>query len=412
MAQKPIHSVKEKNNLNISSNPTVWVILLDGAGKSKLKEYCFNNGEIRIGWGDCGEIITEKTSGISNKVRAILINFQNKMKIGDIVFVEKSRKTIDAIGVVTGPPEFDSKTGVEDYPRKRKVNWIKTDIDEDVTRLNGGVQLDRKTVYPLPRYRLDLAAVFNLINKDTEEIVAVEETEEKKESFVFIIDEINRGNISKIFGELITLIESNKRLDADEAMTVTLPYSGETFGVPDNVYIVGTMNTADRSIALMDTALRRRFHFIEMMPNTKILENVKIKDDSGENELDIKRMLDTINKRIEYLYDREHTIGHGFFASFIKEENRSMDNLKDIFKNKIIPLLQEYFYDDYKKIQLVLGDDDRDIDKECKFIKEIPDEKESLFKGSDDIGFDIPQVRYEINPDAFENIKSYIKIYD
>lgn len=408
LAQKPIQSVKEKNNLNISSNPTVWIVLLDGAGKSKLKGYCFKNGEIRIGWGDCGEIITKETIGISNKERAILINFQDKMKIGDIVFVEKSRKTIDAIGIITGPSEFD-KNGYEDFPRKRNVHWIKIDINENVTDLNDGVQLDRKTVYPLPRYRIDLSEVFHLINKYVDEIVAVEETEEKKEPFVFIIDEINRGNISKIFGELITLIESNKRLDADEAMSATLPYSGETFGIPDNVYIVGTMNTADRSIALIDTALRRRFHFVEMMPNTKILETAIIKD--GSKAVNIMSMLERINKRIEYLYDREHTIGHGFFTSLIKKENQNKDNLKDIFKNKIIPLLQEYFYDDYKKIQLVLGDDDKNIGEEYKFVKEISDEKEKIFKGSDDIGFDIPQVRYEINPVAFENIESYIKIY-
>jgi 5-methylcytosine-specific restriction protein B len=230
-------------------------------------------------------------------------------------------------------------------------------------------------------------------------------------NFVFIIDEINRGNISKIFGELITLIESNKRLGGKEETRAVLPYSGDRFAVPGNVYILGTMNTADRSIALMDTALRRRFHFIEMIPNTKILKDVTIKDGSTEKVVNIMSMLDTINKRIEYLYDREHTIGHGFFTSLIKEENRNKDNLKDIFKNKIIPLLQEYFYDDYKKIQLVLGDDDKIIDEKYKFIKEISDEKESLFKGSDDNGFDIPQVRYEINPDAFEKIESYIKIY-
>ena len=229
--------------------------------------------------------------------------------------------------------------------------------------------------------------------------------------YVFIIDEINRGNISKIFGELITLVEPNKRFGAREERWATLPYSEDSFCVPDNVYILGTMNTADRSIALMDTALRRRFHFIEMIPNTKILKDVTIKDGSGEKVVNVMSMLDTINKRIEYLYDREHTIGHGFFTSLIKKENQNMDNLRDIFKNKIIPLLQEYFYDDYKKIQLVLGDNDKSIDKKYMFIKEISNEKESLFKGSDDIGFDIPQVRYEINPDAFENIESYIKIY-
>ena len=236
-------------------------------------------------------------------------------------------------------------------------------------------------------------------------------------NFVFIIDEINRGNISRIFGELITLIEPNKRLGGKEETRARLPYSGDRFGVPGNVYILGTMNTADRSIALMDTALRRRFHFIEMMPNTKILKdengNIKIREETNGSvkEVDVKKMLDTMNERIEFLYDREHTIGHGFFTKLIDKKNRNKENLREIFKNKIVPLLQEYFYDDYKKIQMVLGDDDKGIlEKNYKFIKEIP-RKEDLFKGSLD-DFDIPQVRYEINQGAFGNIESYIKIYD
>lgn len=174
---------------------------------------------------------------------------------------------------------------------------------------------------------------------------------------VFIIDEINRGNISKIFGELITLIEDDKRENA----YVTLPYSKEPFTVPKNIYILGTMNTADRSIALMDTALRRRFNFVEMMPDSDVFV-YKDKDDKVVGEIEvggvkIKSLLDAINERIEYLYDREHTIGHAYFKEFINGEG-DIQSLRKIFKNKIIPLLQEYFYDDYEKIALVLADED------------------------------------------------------
>ncbi|MCR5662730.1 MAG: AAA family ATPase [bacterium] len=178
----------------------------------------------------------------------------------------------------------------------------------------------------------------------------------KRQSYVFIIDEINRGNISKIFGELITLIEDTKREGEDEAASAILPYSGESFSVPKNVYILGTMNTADRSIALMDTALRRRFNFVEMMPDLKPLKDLTIKaeDSNGQEiEIHIDKMLRAINDRIEYLYDREHTIGHAFFMKLKKEP--TIEVLADIFRNKIIPLLQEYFYDDYAKIRLVLG---------------------------------------------------------
>ncbi len=226
---------------------------------------------------------------------------------------------------------------------------------------------------------------------------------ETNQPYIFIIDEINRGNISKIFGELITLIEPTKRMREDEAATAILPYTGDEFGVPNNVYIIGTMNTADRSIALMDTALRRRFKFIEMMPDENVLTSLNIQDIDGIN---VPKMLKTINERIEYLYDREHTIGHAYFTSLAK--NPTLDHLADIFLNAIIPLLQEYFYEDYSKIQLVLGDNAKE-NSAYKFILDHEINVRKVFKGDPDI--DLPEKKYSIQTNAFYQAESYKLIY-
>lgn len=180
-------------------------------------------------------------------------------------------------------------------------------------------------------------------------------------SYIIIIDEINRGNVSKIFGELITLIEPSKRIGEKEELKVTLPYSKKEFGVPKNVYIIGTMNTADRSITSLDTALRRRFEFVEMMPDVSKLSM----DCEGIN---LQELLKAINTRIEYLLDREKTIGHAFFVSV-----ENLEDLKKVFQNKIIPLLQEYFYNDYALINAVLNDNDMIFEdkKDDKYLQKI-----------------------------------------
>ncbi|EAJ9148440.1 AAA family ATPase [Campylobacter coli] len=218
---------------------------------------------------------------------------------------------------------------------------------------------------------------------------------ENLNSYIIIIDEINRGNISKIFGELITLIEPSKRIGEKEELKVRLPYSGDEFGVPKNVYILGTMNTADRSITSLDTALRRRFEFVEMMPDPSVLsDNCK--------DVNLQELLKAINTRIEYLLDREKTIGHAFF---IGVEN--LEDLKKVFQNKIIPLLQEYFYNDYALISAVLNDNGmiEKCEKDDKYLQKI--------KNLDNV--DSEKIIYNIasfDNEIWNDIKTYQAIYN
>lgn len=226
--------------------------------------------------------------------------------------------------------------------------------------------------------------------------------------YAMVIDEINRGNISKIFGELITLIEDDKREGTDNTISVTLPYSGKPFSVPANVDIIGTMNTADRSLALLDTALRRRFEFEPMLPKPELLAEIKI--ESNGKTIEVQKLLAKMNERIELLYDRDHCIGHAYF--FPLKEDNSLEKLGTIFQKQILPLLEEYFFEDWEKIRLVLGDKQKA--KEHQFITETKTDNDALIKlfgSGHGLDAESQPARYAINADAFGKVESYLGIY-
>lgn len=388
-AGQPVLKQKEQD-IGLNSSPTIWKVSLEGTGNNVTRAECLAKDHIRIGYDGYGEIITSETDFGLYGGKKVLDAFIYKMQVGDIVLSCFSATTIDAVGVVTGDYEWHDE--YDHYKRLRKVNWLVKGIQEDVTEANGAT-LTLSSVY---RLKLSLSDVMEIISKYSSD---TEEVEENRNNYVFIIDEINRGNISKIFGELITLIEPTKRIGQTEGTAVKLPYSKKLFGVPDNVYLIGTMNTADRSISTIDTALRRRFQFKEKQPDPEVLDGVFVED------ISMKDLLWRMNQKISALYDREHTIGHAYFTGL--KENPTIEQLASIFENNIIPLLQEYFYEDYEKIRLVLGDNNK-TERSEQFITKDGMNYTELF-GNTDFGMD-DMFHYEINLVAFDNIEAYRSI--
>lgn len=314
-------------------------------GGDEVYEYCLENNLVALGWGgdidykDCknkDEIKKKYVDKYKEENFAIdaLDRFVNWIKPGDITIISQGNFQARAIAKITGTYFYDKDAPIS-YKHFRKVEWLHKDLVLPVEQILKEKQFSQQSIYMFGKRDLNIENIKALLSK-------VETINNNR--YIIIIDEINRGNISKIFGELITLIESDKRIGNTNEIFVTLPYSNEKFGVPNNVHIVGTMNTADRSIALIDTALRRRFNFIEMMPNYSILsENIE--------GINVRKFLEVINERIEYLFDRDHVIGQAYFI----KKNMNFNDLVNIVVNKVIPLLQEYFYEDWEKIEIILG---------------------------------------------------------
>ncbi|MBQ6523559.1 MAG: AAA family ATPase, partial [Atopobiaceae bacterium] len=361
-------------------SPRVWKMGLTTNGISNLIDLCREEGCIRLGWDEFAPEDVEDSSVLSSMNKRAILAFQNEMQPGDFVVIPGVSADEYGVAVVTG--EFYWKPELGDAMRYRSAKWLKNIDRATFIEMNGGKRLTLQTVYELDRVTAaQLVEALGLVSEP-------ERRRQERKNYVFIIDEINRGNVSKVFGELITLLEDSKRKGAKEELIVELPYSGDSFGVPSNVYVIGTMNTADRSIALMDTALRRRFSFVEVMPDESLFESLEVEG------VDIKNMLEVMNRRIELLYDREHTLGHAYLMPL--RETPTVKCLQSIFQNKLSPLLQEYFFDDYAKIGAVLGVAAGD------FIEKMP--ADNVFWSGSEVNYDVqPSYRMKGAPDNAES---------
>lgn len=354
-AKNNAQALAKKNLVSLTqqqfNDAIFYKVSLGDTSKAEGKEvydYCINNNVISIGFGEGIDFTGKDEEEVNelindNKIdpySAKAINyFKNYLQVGNYVIISNGNLYIRALGRVTGKYIFEKEAGIG-HNHFRSVEWIFKDVEIPVNEFYQK-NLSQQTIYKLKKEFI-IPTFFVKAERQAEI-----KTEPK--NFVIIIDEINRGNVSSIFGELITLIEPTKRAGNPEALEVVLPYSKKRFTVPSNVFIIGTMNTADRSIESLDTALRRRFSFKEMAPKSELIRT------EGESKgviegIDLIKLLDKMNDRIEKLIDKDHKIGHSYFISI-----NSIQGLQLAFKDKVIPLLEEYFFGDFGKIGLVLG---------------------------------------------------------
>lgn len=348
-----LYDLKTAKVLNISEHPFL---------KAKVAVSSNNNVRATL-WGTLQAHTIEECEHVNYTNRqAPLIFNKNENSVWEIIeanleseapeIIELVAKSKDFNPVTTKKKRYVFTTFHQSFSYEDFIEGIKPIIYEDEQNPERGKQV----IYDIK------SGLFKKIVKEA--------NEDRDNDYAIFIDEINRGNIANIFGELITLIEDDKRIDTDNYIPVKLPYSGEPFGVPPNLFIIGTMNTADRSVEALDTALRRRFSFIEMNPEPQKLSEPKFKCEG----IDLEKLLFSINGRIEKLLDKDYCIGHSYFMT-IKNRQEPLEEIKTIFENKILPLLQEYFYGDWGKIMLVIGN---------KFIVKKEDPIKFLSNGLDD----------------------------
>ena len=400
--------VKEASDSLDVTGRRIWKVSLGNyVTEGHIYEECIEKGIALIGFGAGADFSSckstediQRTFSASGEqltlddypIKAINM-FARQMKKGDLVVVSEGNLKFRAIGEITGGYHRIDRDNGDTYNQCRDVRWLRVYTPALPYETLMENRFSQTTVYELRPGSINLDKLQTLLK-------GREGGEEAVKPRVLIIDEINRGNVSRIFGELITLIEPSKRANAAEALEAVLPYSKERFSVPDNVHLIGTMNTADRSLAGLDIALRRRFEFIEMPPRPELLSGVVV---AG---VDIQTLLATMNRRIEVLLDRDHMLGHAYFMSL--QNGDDLASLATIFCNQVLPLLQEYFFEDWQRIAWVLNDHRKPAG--CRFVVPPPYSAETLFGA----GAEVPSEAklWRLDPRAFDLPESYSGIIE
>lgn len=396
---------------------TIWKMSLGNTqiDEDEIFDECIDGGYALLGYGKNIDFSGAKTvEDIQAKYKSAGLDpkdlpefavgsvstFLLQVKKGDLVVVTEGNFKFRALGEFTGDYEYAPRPESWDgFAQKRRVKWLR--VYEPALPYGELMkkQFVQRTIYQLRPHAIDLDKLAALLAPHGQQVAGPNSGEAEIRK-VLIIDEINRGNVSRIFGELITLLEESKRKGQSEALQVFLPYSKKLFSVPKNVYVIGTMNTADRSLTGLDIALRRRFSFVELAPQPGKLKGVVI-----EGQIDLSELLEAINARIEILLDRDHCIGHTYFMSL--KSDSPLSDLANVFRRQVIPLLQEYFFEDWSRIRLVLNDH-RKADPQHCFLRGPVHSAQALI--GEDVMISADDRRWLLNERAFNFVGSYLGV--
>lgn len=403
--------VDEAPMATMGVNTTIWKMSLGNRSEENhIYEECIRDERILLGWGrglDYSAVTSradivrmlggdEQEGKTPSGVTAVNY-FVREMKKGDLVIIADGNSKFRAVGEVTGNyVHLSREEEGDDFSQSRSVRWLKVFNPSMDCSAILNKDFTQAALYILGSHVIDRTKLAALLAANATDVLAQQGPQKR----VLIIDEINRGNISRIFGELITLIEPSKRAGSDEALSVVLPYSKRSFSIPNNLYLIGTMNTSDRSLTGLDIALRRRFVFKEMPPRPDLLEKAIVEG------ISIQLLLTVMNQRIEALLDREHCLGHAYFLPLL--EDNSLVCLARIFEHQVLPLLKEYFFEDWERIHWVLNDH-RKLPAN-RFVIPAKSTVASLF--GDEFEGRVQGQSWQLNADALTNVAAYLGVID